>query len=74
MTWRSHRLALEIERPLELEVKHRFAASIDPNTGLASEHLTVLHLAADRGVFVTHRVFGPDHDQKRNYWRRHQNA
>ncbi|WP_336946817.1 sulfite exporter TauE/SafE family protein [Asaia sp. HN010] len=74
MTWRSHRLALEIERPMEIEVKHRVAASIDPDTGLANERLTVLHLAADRGVFVTHRAFGPEHDQKHDHRGRHQNA
>ncbi|WP_025885370.1 sulfite exporter TauE/SafE family protein [Asaia prunellae] len=69
MTWRSHRLALEIERPLEIEVKHRIAGFTDPHTGLAKEKLTVLHLAADRGVFVTHREFMPDpgHHRRRHH-------
>jgi len=69
MTWRSHRLALEIERPLEIEVKHRVAAFTDLHTGLVKEKLTVLHLAADRGVFVTHREFRPDpgHHRRRHH-------
>lgn len=64
MTWRSHRVALELERPLELEVKHRVALASDPGSGRHGATLTVLHLAADRGVFVTRRVLG-GHDGKR---------
>lgn len=65
MTWRSHRLAVEFERPLELEVKHRVARVLNPRTGVAAAQLTVLHLAADRGIFVTRRQLHVDGERHR---------
>lgn len=69
MTWRSHRLAVEFERPLELEVKHRVASVIDPQTGRSGARLTVLHLAANRGLFITRRDLHGEHEY--GFHRRH---
>lgn len=72
MTWRRHRVALEFEHPMEIELKHRVAQVTDPRTGRAGTELTVLHLAADRGIFVTKRRLHAGGDGYGHHSHRHE--
>lgn len=56
MTWRRHRVALEFERPVELEFNRHVAQLTNSQTGRAGAELMVLYLAASKGLFLDEKT------------------
>ncbi|WP_062105859.1 sulfite exporter TauE/SafE family protein [Gluconobacter albidus] len=55
--WRQHRVALEVEKPFEIEVRHavKLKNGTSPNSeAVQQKSYNILHVSAFNGIYITH--------------------